>query len=77
MHVVKHTSSKILLLIMKNRYLKLMILVFFCVWEDATIWGHLEMLPEMYILSVWRSVYPKHTMVHPVFFILNSNQGIL
>ena len=52
MHVVKHTSSKILLLIMKNRYLKLMILVFFCVWEDATIWGYLEMLPEMYILRV-------------------------
>ena len=24
----------------KNRYLKLMILVLFCVWEDARIWVH-------------------------------------
>ena len=23
-----------------NRHLKLMILVFFCVWEDASVWTH-------------------------------------
>ena len=32
--------GKRLLLITKNEYLKLVILVLFCVWEDARIWGH-------------------------------------
>ena len=32
--------GKRLLLITKNRYPNLMILVFFCVWENVGIWGH-------------------------------------
>ena len=35
-----HLGKKKLLLITKNRYLKLMILVLFCVWLDARIRGH-------------------------------------
>ena len=33
--VVEHQRS---LLIMKNRHLKLMVLVLFCVWEDERVW---------------------------------------
>ena len=36
----KMSNIKRLLLITKNGHLKLKILVLFCVWEDARIWGH-------------------------------------
>ena len=33
-------NVKILLLITKNRHFKLMILMLFCIWEDARVWAH-------------------------------------
>ena len=48
-------SEDYLLLFKKNRHLQLMILVLFCVWEDARIWAYCNYSLDMnlhYLVSV-------------------------
>ena len=55
------------LLITKNRYLYLVVLVLFCVWEDARIWGHWNSCCSTHLI-IQGPCYPKHRVPHPVLF---------
>ena len=55
----------------KNRYLKLMILVLFCGWEDARVWRHLKFFIR-YSSQLSKSQYIQSTECPLFFSSLNS-----
>ena len=61
-----------LLLILKKKHLKLMILVLFCIWKEARIWGHWKFSLDMHLSYLGMGT--QSTECFRFFSVLNSPQ---